>query len=838
MLSWSAARRLPIFASEPEVANDNIQLISVFIGSPSGLEVERTMFRDVIDELNRHHSRHWGCMLEPVGWEETLPGRGRPQALINQELDRCEYFIGVMYDHWGSQTASDNPKYTSGFEEEFERAKGHVSSGKMNDMAIYFKEVPSERIRDPGDSLKRVLAFKKECFSKRDALYKEYSSEVDFEKLIRARLTAIGWAEFEKRQSELNQKVKSEAPPKGAITKPETENGKNHLFSEPTKAFLEEMALREAGWEETNATEVARMRLVASSVHRSGNDDTVLGAHDANLLFRYRDTLELGNEEIWGLIDSGISGFGSQNVPLWHWVSKHLKDENNGERLAIIASIKDDTKQAYAIRLISLLGIQPPEIANIFNREKTVRLWTDEESKRGVLSEALIYLQDNSKPEDIPLLEEIYEKSSSQHQAKLGDLIVKLEARSGATRALSRALELAIDEIDEETAEKVFENPASLTTELLIGCVASPSGTIRQRSAAILCDRGALHRELADTLLSDPDYKVRFYAALSLHRAGHPLEDSLAKQALAITKKKQNLIGLSAQTETDTEHLDRYKLAVLSEKDFRQLKDEYDQSGIYDEEIAFVLFCEHPNKMKQELREQLKSGFECYFATRLNELSRTLGSQSETFKGIENLIPFLRKRLTTAALESLCGLKQKADLNLVRHVLDNYHVDMCETAIEFLGRFGDWSDLARIKGMSDFRPVTLNLLSISYPKALPQKATALISIGKDRMADLLSEDMEPLLRRELLKQLRKRNVTSMSDEVLLQALGHDDEESRAIMALKCVQVLPKTRISSLLKKYTDHDGYRFYNSIHWLDLGASMPRDTAKSVASKELARR
>lgn len=557
-----------------------------------------------------------------------------------------------------------------------------------------------------------------------------------------------------------------------------------------------------------------------------------------NLLFRHRDTLELGGGEVRGLVESGIAGFGGQNIPLWHWVLKHLKEEKNRESLAVTATIADETKQAHAIRLISLLGIEPPDIADFFSRENTIRRWMDEEAKRGVFSEALIYLQDNSKPEDLPLLEEIYGNSSSQHQAKLGDLIVKLETRSGATQALTRALALAIDEIDEETAEQVFENPASLTTELLTECVASPSATIRQRSAAILCDRGALQRELAGTLLSDPDYKVRFYAALSLHKAGHTLEDSLAKQALAITKKKQGLSGLFAQTETNTEHLDRYKLAVLSEKDFPQLKEEYDQGGIYDEEVAFVLFREYPNKMKQELREQLKSSFERYFNTRLNELERILGGQNETFKGGQKHIPFPRRRLTTAALEALCGLKQKTDLDLVRHVLDNYSLDMCETAIKFLGKFGDWSDLARIKDMNDFRPATLNLLSIAFPKSIPQKATAIISIGKDRIADLLAEDMELMLRREILKRLKQRNFLTMTEEVLLQLLNHDDEECRAITALKCVQFLPKARISTLLKAYIDQDGYRFYNSIHWLDLGASMARDTAKSVASKELARR
>ncbi|WP_417807107.1 DUF4062 domain-containing protein [Thioclava sp.] len=819
------------------MSSSRIQLIQVFIGSPGGLEIERTMFRDVVDELNRDHSRHWGCMLDPVGWEETLPGRGRPQALINQELDRCEYFIGVMFDHWGSSTAKDNPRFTSGFEEEFERAKQHVNSGKMHDMTVYFKAIPPERLRDPGTSLQRVLEFKEECFSKRDALYKEYSDEDDFETLIRAKLNSIGWAEFEKRQSGLTRETKVEAPQAPVKARPETESGKNHLFSEPTRLFLENIARRQAGWEETSAVEAARMRLVASTLYRSGNDETVLGAHDANLLFRYRENVELGSEEIGGLIDSGIAGFGSQNIPLWHWIAHHLEGEKNLENLAITASIADETKQAHAVRLISLLGIEPSEIGAVVSRERTIRRWLDEDAKRGVFTEALTYLERHGKQGDIPLLEELYHNSTSQHQAKLGDLILKLEARSGATHALSRALELAVDEVEEKTADELFENSASLATEILIECAQSAAGIIRQRSAAILCDRGALHMELAGTLLSDPDYTVRYYAALALHSAGHPLEDSLAKKALAITKKNEGLGSLFAQTEINNEHLDRYKLAVLSGKNFQELKKDYDEGGILDEDAAFVLFREYPTKIKQELREQLKDGFERYFDTRLNDLQGVLGSENDAFNKTKKHIPFLRKRLTTAAIEALCGIKQKHDLELVRHVLDTYEVDLSESAIEFLGKFGDWSDLPRIKAMTEYRPTTLNLLAIGFPKALPPKAAAMLSIGKDRIADLLAEDMELMLRRELLKQLKKKDVASMSDEILLQVLGHDDDECRVIIALKCAQFLSKTRLTSLLKIYSDHDGYRYYNSIHWLDLGASMPRDTGRTIAIQELDR-
>ena len=39
------------------------------------------------------------------------------------------------------------------------------------------------------------------------------------------------------------------------------------------------------------------------------------------------------------------------------------------------------------------------------------------------------------------------------------------------------------------------------------------------------------------------------------------------------------------------------------------------------------------------------------------------------------------------------------------------------------------------------------------------------------------------------------------------------------------------RIKSILREYVSGDKHRYYNVIHWLDLGASMSRDEALKVA-------
>ncbi len=86
---------------------ENLRLIRVFIGSPGGLEEERQAAHDVVKEINQHNSDHWGSLFKLMGWEEAIPGYRRAQDKINEDLDRCDYFIGVMWDKWGSRPSND-----------------------------------------------------------------------------------------------------------------------------------------------------------------------------------------------------------------------------------------------------------------------------------------------------------------------------------------------------------------------------------------------------------------------------------------------------------------------------------------------------------------------------------------------------------------------------------------------------------------------------------------------------------------------------------------------------------------------------------------------------------
>jgi hypothetical protein len=105
----------------------------VFIASPGGLEDERERFREVLRDYTEREAEPRKILFHPVGWEATLPGAGRPQAMINEDLKACDYAVFLLHDRWGSPTGDG---HTSGFEEEWELAERLYKERKLFNIAI------------------------------------------------------------------------------------------------------------------------------------------------------------------------------------------------------------------------------------------------------------------------------------------------------------------------------------------------------------------------------------------------------------------------------------------------------------------------------------------------------------------------------------------------------------------------------------------------------------------------------------------------------------------------------------------------------------------------------
>ena len=161
---------------------DYLDLRRVFIASPGDLNAERELFRQVIQEVNSIKARSMGIYLEPLGWEDTLPGRGRPQELINADIARSDLVIVVLWKRWGTPTG----KYSSGVEEEFELAKRfNRERGGRPHILLYFKAIPPDMLADPGEQLRQVLTFRQSVEEARELFFAQFGSAEQWPDLLR-----------------------------------------------------------------------------------------------------------------------------------------------------------------------------------------------------------------------------------------------------------------------------------------------------------------------------------------------------------------------------------------------------------------------------------------------------------------------------------------------------------------------------------------------------------------------------------------------------------------------------------------------------------------------------
>jgi hypothetical protein len=150
-----------------------LKVTRVFIASPRDLDAERGVFPDVVERVNRIKARARGILLEAVGWEDTLPGKGRPQGKINEDVRNSDLIVMLLWKRWGSRTG----KYSSGFEEEYE-----VACAGDKDIWLYFRDVPDDMLADPGKQLRKVLRFRRKIEAENKLLFKGYKDESEWER--------------------------------------------------------------------------------------------------------------------------------------------------------------------------------------------------------------------------------------------------------------------------------------------------------------------------------------------------------------------------------------------------------------------------------------------------------------------------------------------------------------------------------------------------------------------------------------------------------------------------------------------------------------------------------
>ncbi len=800
--------------------------VRVFLASPGDLSEERKLAKSAVDEFNGLFSESYGYQVDLVGWEDTVSVFGRPQELINGDLAKCELFVGVIWKKWGTPPSVGGP-YTSGFEEEFRVSLEKRKNSGMPEMSMFFKGVSDELLRDPGDQLKKVLAFRDELIDGKYILFQTFSEPRDFEKkffrCIATYVKKIVDAERDRVADEAQSSKITSVD--SAITKSKGQSPLSPEGADFARSFL-------ARCEENNGVEIAdadiaRFRLLGTLLKGSGNDIQHIGVHDANVLYKDCETRSLGSVERHSLLRAGLASLKQENIPIWRWLTSV---GGRKEDVLLHSSFSDDSEVQYGA--LTVMRLLECPIADNINRPDVLAYWLSSARSASSRVAAIKYLSVCGRKCDVDLLRVEFDANNGQTAYAAAEAIVRISMQSGRSSAISSLYELRPTSVSRRLIDCLFEiEPEALAEELILRGIAQPNAEVRFAAANVGYKRGLFSVSQSEELLADEDLRIRYLAISHLHQDGRDFSEKEAAEILKKPAQTASLLGGS----TSPDLIESFKKLILRKCGDQELeaKAQNENAFRYDANIALVE--RNFKKRGGELREWIDDGFHDVFARGLESLSKL--HRDEKFlsdvKGLEGYITRVNAR---SALDVLHRFSGPPDLNRVRRVLKDGLVDATSADIEFLGKYGDWEDIELVLKISGESSELGNLL---IPKASGMKEVAcrcLLTLGKHRIYDLLTMGMPDSIRVRLASLLPASALENLSDGQINSLFLIESDAFRRTIAIKCVLNFNKKRSVSLLDAYVGGDNFRFYNVIFWLDLAASFSKKVASKVATHALA--
>ena len=693
----------------------------------------------------------------------------------------------------------------------------------MKDIFLFFKDIPNDRMRDIGPSLQQVLDFRSKVREEKKLFYTEFNALEIFRQKIGDALSKIGWDSSNRNSST------DIAAPSGRITedvKPATEkptNNNDYYFPYQTRKFLDLVKGRRGDYNIITNVDVARLRLISSSIMRGGNDEIYIGVHDANLLYRHRAELNFSEADKATLLIAGLRQMEHENVPLWCWTGG---DVEVVERLVQAGMMmEDESATISALRIAAKLGYSPMPA----RREFCIQNWFNDRRANGVRNAAQSYLSRCATCEDIPTLQGIRDDSTGQKASELDGIIVAVKFRCSPSDGLSELKKRNPEQISSVLREILQNLIRGLSSAMLEELARLKAEYIRLISIKELSRRNALSRQLAEELSGDDSTEVRLEALKALSDMLVPISESSAREALVIQRANQGLLAgflRGGGDFSDTLRFEEYQRHLLKRKPLQELVVIEEEDTPFDADALLSACQVFPRNTGKLLRAVLMDGFEGRFESRLKRLPPGMVKRARDLKR------FCCLRQTRAALDILAAQLKREDLSLIREVMDRSEIEASREILAYLGRFGSWEDVDRILKLT---PKVSGLLEVDHAENEELIGRALCKVGSVRMVDLIDKIDSVTIRAAAIKACTQTVFLGLSDEKLLELMNEENDKIRRLTTIKCLISLPKYRIKKLFSMYMNGQDYRYYNTIHWLDLGVSMTRSIVRKVARQEI---
>lgn len=777
-------------------------ILKIFLASPDDIKDDRNYVYEASERLNRAMSKSSDWKIEVLSWEDETPACSRPQDVINKQIDQCDLFIGLLWRKWGE----DSGKYSSGFEEEFERVKERNIRTGNPEIWLYFKKVDEDSLKDPGEQLKKVIEFKHNRITEKDILYREYQDSEHWKTLIYDHLLTyiLELSKTLKEEIELQKysvKQYDTIQKQSILTKKIDKNDRRipteliDIFNKVSNQLNSGTDIKIDFWETT------RIYLTVSLYYSETSVGEFPDNHLVNLVYTKKDEWVLKFEEIIFLFRSFV-GNRNDYQPVWFWF-RNFKEKIIVKLLLWLS--KNDKKDMVRRGAVQLLK----DAKIVLNNEKLFKAWLESEDTNIILNSILI-LKNNQSFNFLHLIDQFTNHKDDLIRKEALQTKIELMYLKNPNEAFVYLIESG-SEIPISIKNDLKNMRNRVNNSLLIKALKNAHASVRLSCAEYLRKSNLLSKEQCLMLFNDEDIKVRKEGLLRYIEIENNIDEKFIEQVLNKDSSSESDNPLLSALYTI--HVEDFLPILYRKKDPRKLIREIDfyinhrSSNIYE-----FLATEHFELIKNRIRDDLENEFDDLKCESENKLKEKRGSQYyvKFLENIgENTIKFIKYKFISAALKGLTKNGEREDVRFARQYLfhdvssDKVNVE----ALKLLSRFGDAGDIDNL----------IYAASKVYGKTkkLAIEAAYNFSHNKAELLERLFSNSDE----EVVKigaKILIRSRTTKKIKIAKEFLNHNFDSLRIAGVVIIIRKYSSKEIKKVLSEYIKQDTY-YYDVVTWFD---------------------
>ncbi|GAB4022657.1 hypothetical protein GCM10028808_70790 [Spirosoma migulaei] len=793
------------------LSNSTVTRIKIFIGSPGDVTPERQVAHAIINRVNKVVATNLGVILELLGWEDTLPGPGRPQAIINEDLKQCSFFIGLIWKRWGTPSG----KESSGFLEEYKLANELREKGQMNDIWLFFKNIPDDIPRQESKQVAQVQDFQQEVYKEQNVFCKSFETTEEwgdllYDNLIKYLLTRRNYDQASSQVSKLK-----------SSSAPQSENS-SIIFS--LNRFRESVSSHD--YTNISVFDLSRitMTVQATSYSQFPTSSQKLASNsDLINLYATRETIELNEHEKLYLAHTLLADSYFLDMG-WYWLRDEITDPIGLLMSCLDSQRTSDLKEA-ALKI--LREVAPDEFTNQANKIFKI----DDASLQSTIFDIII---DQPTANDGPLLVRNNEKLDKK---KAWKALFQARYQINPDAAISMISKTLLADRNLPTPlVDLFSHASVITLRPLLQ---------DEDELIVLATLKALKSTVPDTelrsFLENDNFDIAFEAFLELatRKQIEVLElDKLVLKRKQVNQAKSDQLSqkkgysypgyFSYNIHTIDEKVDLAKPHALeatiryilyNQKNQEELESLLDWS--YAGSVCYSTLVEtyYPT-YKDTLRTDISSRFERIKAAKKKEPAIQLGKLRLPLRSPIETDEFILGNFMINAITVLYQYASELDIPLAIGLLNNPNSGFSNKSVQRLA-------ISIIQKYGSAREVSVVEQWVASSDYVVQKIAILSIFDHNNPADRLATMVHYLKEGELkFKRLVLTyaliNKIELPIDELIDLLYQKQEGIRLLGLAYLVQISTTDQLETLLESYTTTDETNrytlyYYNVVGWLD---------------------